>query len=573
MDQQIKLSEHEQALLEKAKPFVQKMQETQGRLPSRDELRSELHTGVQNAQHILRYLQSLNGTTVVKATVSAVSNKPTLVETDDIAGDKRTITLPRTNIQTLEELIQHCQVDTTIWEVERFVVNKWEVAMKPAAYTELFDVETGGENSVVNTVPLWQRDKGNTEPIHEQLFQVKAFLRRKVCQNVEGYVEENAKLRSQIAKLRLDHNREKAYAKRLAENHAGFDDLLTNVKRFVETLGPISIPTSPVSALEPQAKAPVKEGHTEDAVLVISDTHFGDVIRPDDTSGFPEFDLTIAGNRFGYIADKAKKILAMHRAMYPIKKLYIPVLGDIGNGDLHDAPKSNRLFIPAQIHFSFNMVCAMIEDMYTLISAGVIEEIVLLFSVGNHMRMAEDKKMPTKFQAQRTFDWLIYQFVIEKFKGRPGVTIHDTMSPFIFENIRGHRYMFNHGMEVGYKNSPEVQAKSMSGFINHIRALFDSPVYRKATGLEGSTFDRVIIGDIHVPTSFPRILSNGSLNGQNELGVNWGLEVIPAGQWLFGVSDKQIQTWQYFLDCTDIQRENPNSYAQFAIEYEARYGK
>jgi hypothetical protein len=91
--------------------------------------------------------------------------------------------------------------------------------------------------------------------------------------------------------------------------------------------------------------------------------------------------------------------------------------------------------------------------------------------------------------------------------------------------------------------------------------------------LTGSTFDRFVIGDIHVPTSFPRLLSNGSLNGQNELGVNWGLEVIPAGQWIFGVSDKQIQTWQYFLDCTAVQRENPNGYCEFAKDYADKYGK
>jgi hypothetical protein len=181
--------------------------------------------------------------------------------------------------------------------------------------------------------------------------------------------------------------------------------------------------------------------------------------------------------------------------------------------------------------------------------------------------------MPTKLQAQRTFDWLIYQFVIEKFKGRKGITIHDTMSPFIFESIRGHRYGFNHGMEVGYKNSPEAQAKSITSFINHTRALFDSPTYREHAGLQGATFDRFVIGDIHVPVSFPRLLSNGSLNGQNELGVNWGLEVIPAGQWLFGVSDDQIQTWQYFLDCTHIQRQEPNGYAKFAIDYQERFGR
>lgn len=391
--------------------------------------------------------------------------------------------------------------------------------------------------------------------------------------NEEYLIRENAKLTRQNSRIKLELSSERGMRQALSANHAGYEDLLANVKDFVQALGDFSSPISKVKATKQLVKPPIDHEHSEDAVLVISDTHFGDVIRRADTSGFPEYDLTIAGNRMGYIAKKAKMILGLHRAMYKIKRLYIPILGDIGNGDLHDAPKSNSLFIAPQIHFSYHMLRFLIEDLYQLIEAGIIEEIVLLFSVGNHMRMMEDHKMPTKLQAQRTFDWLIYQFVIEKFKGVKGITIKEDMSPFIFENIRGHRYGFNHGMEVGYKNSPEAQAKSISSFINHSRALFDSPTYRAHSGLEGATFDRFVIGDIHVPVSFPRLLSNGSLNGQNELGVNWGLEVIPAGQWLFGVSDKQIQTWQYFIDCTHVQRETPNGYAKFAIEYEERFAR
>jgi hypothetical protein len=386
-------------------------------------------------------------------------------------------------------------------------------------------------------------------------------------------LRENAILTRRLAKMNQELKAEKEMRRHLSANHAGYDELLANVKNFVQVMGDFSAPTTRVKAQKPQAIPPVSSGHTEDAVLVISDTHFGDVIRPADTSGFPEYDLVIAGNRFGYIARKAKMILGLHRAMYPIKTLYVPILGDIGNGDLHDAPKSNALFIAPQIHFSYHMLRFMIEDLLTLIDEGIVENIVLLFSVGNHMRMAEDHKMPTKLQAQRTFDWLIYQFVIERFKNTKGITIHDTMSPYIFENIRGHRYGFNHGMEVGYRNSPEAQAKTITAFINHTRALFDSPTYRAHAGLEGATFDRFVIGDIHVPVSFPRLLSNGSLNGQNELGVNWGLEVIPAGQWLFGVSEKQIQTWQYFIDCTHVQREKPNGYAAFAAEYQEKFGR
>lgn len=52
----------------------------------------------------------------------------TPIETDEIVGDQRTIKLNRTRISSLEDLIAFCNIDLNIWEVERFVANKWEMA-------------------------------------------------------------------------------------------------------------------------------------------------------------------------------------------------------------------------------------------------------------------------------------------------------------------------------------------------------------------------------------------------------------------------------------------------------------
>jgi hypothetical protein len=90
--------------------------------------------------------------------------------------------LPSTEIHTLEQLVEKFNVDLSIWEVERWIANKWEVVMKPPAYTELFTIakSAGEEGGIIeNEIPLWQRDKDNTTPLHENLYQVKAFFRRK----------------------------------------------------------------------------------------------------------------------------------------------------------------------------------------------------------------------------------------------------------------------------------------------------------------------------------------------------------------------------------------------------------
>jgi hypothetical protein len=78
---------------------------------------------------------------------------PTAPETDEISGDTRSISLPKTRIHTLEELIEYCKIDLNAWEVERFVCNKWEMAAK-----------------------LGDKDSPH---VHVQpLFQIKAFLKK-----------------------------------------------------------------------------------------------------------------------------------------------------------------------------------------------------------------------------------------------------------------------------------------------------------------------------------------------------------------------------------------------------------
>lgn len=76
--------------------------------------------------------------------------KPEETQSEEISGDSWKISLPKTRICTLDELVAHCKIDLGIWEVERFICNKWEVGAKV------------GEKLVA-----------------EPLFQVKAFLKKK----------------------------------------------------------------------------------------------------------------------------------------------------------------------------------------------------------------------------------------------------------------------------------------------------------------------------------------------------------------------------------------------------------
>lgn len=84
-------------------------------------------------------------------------------ETDEIKGDNRILTkVVAKRIKTLKDLIEVCEIDSDEWEIERYVVNKWESAAIPRSTR---DSEHEG----------WVRP--NTKPTVTQLFQVKAWMK------------------------------------------------------------------------------------------------------------------------------------------------------------------------------------------------------------------------------------------------------------------------------------------------------------------------------------------------------------------------------------------------------------
>lgn len=86
--------------------------------------------------------------------VIAKKNPPELTESSKVHGDNWDISLPKSRIHTLDQLIEFFEIDLTVWEVERFVANKWEMGY---------------------TVGKDEQKRGTAEP----LYQVKAFLKRK----------------------------------------------------------------------------------------------------------------------------------------------------------------------------------------------------------------------------------------------------------------------------------------------------------------------------------------------------------------------------------------------------------
>lgn len=102
--------------------------------------------------------------------VAAQGSIASPAEKHEHKGSEWEISLDKTRIKTLDQLVKEFEIDLSIWEVERFVCNKWEVGAKDA----------GGE---LKTSPLYQ---------------VKAWLKKRVA--AEFAKNEIADLKREAAK-------------------------------------------------------------------------------------------------------------------------------------------------------------------------------------------------------------------------------------------------------------------------------------------------------------------------------------------------------------------------------------
>jgi hypothetical protein len=113
--------------------------------------------------HLARWIgaqgiQSKGGDPGAEPTASAAPEAPNAGSTlqDAVGQTTRDLCYRGSQIKTLEDLLRHAEVDTSVWQVERWVANKWDVGARNPATGEIL------------TAPL---------------FQVKVWLHRKIVEN------------------------------------------------------------------------------------------------------------------------------------------------------------------------------------------------------------------------------------------------------------------------------------------------------------------------------------------------------------------------------------------------------
>jgi predicted phosphodiesterase len=268
--------------------------------------------------------------------------------------------------------------------------------------------------------------------------------------------------------------------------------------------------------------APSK-GHRATLTLMVSDTHFDEVVDPAEVQDANAYNRAIAEQRLRRTFEGGVRLAKHYLSGVTYDGCVLLLGGDIFSGNIHEElARTNADTIFGSFLYWMDPMLAGIELLVKEFGRAHIVAVV-----GNHGRMS--RKPIAKQRALDNLDYLFYR-TLHKLAQRDGrmaerVTWEVPRSPDANFSIYSVKYQLTHG----------DQFKGGSG-ISGLMAPLALGQHRKSRrqALIGKPYDYLVHGHWHQQTAWKQIIGSGSLKGYDEFAFvnNWDFEVPQQPLWI-----------------------------------------
>ena len=203
-----------------------------------------------------------------------------------------------------------------------------------------------------------------------------------------------------------------------------------------------------------QAKVPVStytikpskgSGGEAVAVVLASDWHVEENVRPDTVNGSNEYNMEIAKRRAEKFFQHTLQLVQKEQQAIKIETLCVALLGDFISGNIHEELLASCEVGPVDaMTFAKNLIASGIE----FLLANSKLKLVIPCTVGNHSRIT--KKVHVSGEQGMSLEWAMYNFLADHFKNEKRVTFVLSRSYHNYVDILGHLIRFHHGHAVQY---------------------------------------------------------------------------------------------------------------------------
>lgn len=248
-------------------------------------------------------------------------------------------------------------------------------------------------------------------------------------------------------------------------------------------------------------------------VALVGDWQIGERIDFEEMDGFNEFNWAIAQKRVKLYRDSVLRWLAIQRKGYVIRRLYVPVLGDMIHGEIHPEEylPTNEFRTPEQTARAGQLLA----DFVAPLCAEFDEVVMDLLGADNHARRT--LRHASKEAAMNSFNYLIYEIARGILSNQKNLTMRFHVPLKAQVEIEGRSVLLSHGHET----------KAWMGIPHYGIERAEGREARKRMK-KGRPYTLHIMGHWHIYAELPGYILNGSLCGASEYDAKSGRFAEPS---------------------------------------------
>ena len=275
-------------------------------------------------------------------------------------------------------------------------------------------------------------------------------------------------------------------------------------------------------------------------MLMLSDTHFDEVVIPSEVDGLNAYSREIARKRLQRWAINSVKMARHYLAGVKYDGCILFLGGDIFSGDIHEElAETNEDTMIGSLLFWAEEIAGAID-----LLRREFRHVHVASVVGNHGRTS--RKPRAKLRAKTNFDWLLAKMVERTFAKEDAVTFTIPDSTDVLVKAYGWGHLLTHGDQA-------TGGGGIGGIWPPIMRLRARKAQRFLA--TGENFTTLWCGHWHQYTPTPSLVVNGSMKGYDEYAFvnNFGFE--PPQQALAIVAPDHGITVQAPVFCSDRKKE------------------
>lgn len=259
-------------------------------------------------------------------------------------------------------------------------------------------------------------------------------------------------------------------------------------------------------------------------VVIASDWHSEEIVKPSSVNGLNEFNLDIFEQRCTRFWQSSLRLIRLLNQDVKITTVVLALLGDFITNDIHEEMSENNALLPADA--IINVQAKIIAGIEFWLNHSKYN-LVIPCKVGNHSRTTKTTRAAS--EAGHSLETLMYALIIAHFRNEPRIKFVVEDSYLTYVDIYSQTLRFHHGHELKFSGG--------------VGGLF-IPTYKAVDKWnEGHKAALDIFGHFHQSRDGGSFVANGSLIGYNAYAIRNKFSFEPPRQTLLLIDKKRGRTF------------------------------